>query len=786
VLEPELELAATIGAALREAAPAAHVDLARNLEEAQRLVMSDRPDLFVLDVDAVPDLSQDFLYDLRTSHPNARAIVLTGVHLATHREQAAGLGAIHFLEKPFPHDDFVDLVQALLSPSGEPDGEKFQGTLSDLHLADIIQLKCMSGSSAALQFTGPQGEKARVYFESGQVRHATAPGKEGVAAFNEVVSWRGGQISEVSGAGQTPRTIDLDWQILLMEAVRKMDETRDEGSVTTAAQPAAGGRKVLVIDDSLMLLSFVNEILSEANYHVVPAATAEDGLVAAANDVPDLILLDYILPDMKGDEVCRHLSQNPITANVRIIYMSGFGADLKLDKVNTANVIGSLNKPFTSDLLLKTVAKYMPNTSGESGSVAGETEQSSPAIKPSWAEPEPSAVPAPAWQEPPASAIEPAWSKPEPATAPAPAWQDAPAPAFEPAWSKPESPASEKPAWAETNAATPSPSEVAETVGIAVSAGAAGDAWWSAPVSPPVREQPARPEAQPATTSPVFEFPPASPSMPVRTEESFPVNGAFFSGDTSFFSLNDALQAIGKEKLTGTLRAFWSKETVELLARNGEIILVTTHDPQLYCPEAPITLVNVKAEKAEQARAQQRETGCPVFLTLAREELILREPAVQLVQHYGQKLFAQLWTEPRVRFVFAQSDTLPAYAQDVPGEADIDHWILTTLRCIQLQELEPAADLEADCIPAYTRDGFNRVQELRLTVAEAQFASQFNGVRSIAQIARNLRLDLKFARLTLFRFLALEIVECWPPAAVEKPEKRGFFQGLGKTIGLGE
>src|SRR4029077_6350003 len=128
-----------------------------------------------------------------------------------------------------------------------PDSEKFQGTLSDLHLADIIQLKCMSGSSAVLQFTGPQGEKARVYFENGQVRHATAPGQEGVAAFNEIVNWKGGQISEVAGAGTSPRTIELDWQILLMDAVRNLDETREHGS--TAAPRSSSVRKVLVIDD---------------------------------------------------------------------------------------------------------------------------------------------------------------------------------------------------------------------------------------------------------------------------------------------------------------------------------------------------------------------------------------------------------------------------------------------------------------------------------------------------------------------------------------------------------
>ncbi len=192
VLAPDEKLATAIAAALREAAPMAETDVARSLEEAQRLVVHQRPDLFVLDVDAIQDLGQEFLYDLRTSHPKARAIVLTAVHLASHRAQAAGLGAIHFLEKPFPHGDFVDFVQALLQPDAQQEGEKFQGTLSDLHIADIIQLKCMSGATSVLEFTGPRNEKARVFFEAGQVRHATAPGKDGVAAFNEIVSWKGG------------------------------------------------------------------------------------------------------------------------------------------------------------------------------------------------------------------------------------------------------------------------------------------------------------------------------------------------------------------------------------------------------------------------------------------------------------------------------------------------------------------------------------------------------------------------------------------------------------------
>src|SRR5207237_8226377 len=124
----------------------------------------------------------------------------------------------------------------------------------------------------------------------------------------------------------------------------------------------------------------------------------------------------------------------------------------------------------------------------------------------------------------------------------------------------------------------------------------------------------------------VAESSPSAASADTQEEEKIPLNGAFLSGDTTFFALTGALHTIGKEKLTGTLRCLWTKATVELLAKNGEIILVTTRDPELYCPEAPITLVNVDAEQTEQGRAEQRQTGCPLFLTLARQGLILHAP----------------------------------------------------------------------------------------------------------------------------------------------------------------
>jgi hypothetical protein len=280
---------------------------------------------------------------------------------------------------------------------------------------------------------------------------------------------------------------------------------------------------------------------------------------------------------------------------------------------------------------------------------------------------------------------------------------------------------------------------------------------------------------------------PSPPEFSAQSSsDSSPTADVFFAGDTNFFSLNWALRTIGKEKLTGVLRSFWANEDIELFARDGKVLLVTTRDPELYCSEAPITLVNIDTERVAQARAEQSKTGRPLFLTLAREDLILRDAASQLLQHYGQKLFAQLWGAPRVRFVFEQLSELPDFVTEESAEEDIDQWTLAAVRFVQLQDVADKVAYDQNWIPAYTRDGFERVQNLRLTVAEAQFASQFNGSRSIAQIARNLRLDMKLARLTLFRFLALEIVECWPPAAAEKEERSGVLKRLGRKIGLAE
>jgi hypothetical protein len=271
---------------------------------------------------------------------------------------------------------------------------------------------------------------------------------------------------------------------------------------------------------------------------------------------------------------------------------------------------------------------------------------------------------------------------------------------------------------------------------------------------------------------------PVASDEPVSKEST--TADVYFCGQTSFFPLNRALQAIVQEKLSGSLRLFWDQAPIDLLTQNGEIVFATTRDLELYCPESPAALANVDAEIVAKARAEQSETGTPLFLTLAQAEAITRSAAAELAQYYGQKLFSQVWLAPRVWLMFERNVEVPSGGNDVTSEPDVDDWALESLRFVQ--DISEHISFDPRTIPAYTKDGFERVRKLQLTPDEAQFASQFNGARSVQQIAKNLRLDLKSARLTLFRFVALEIVECWPASTAPPPERKSILRRVTRLI----
>lgn len=229
IVEDNESLVVVLSAVLKDLLPDHKLLPARTIEEAQTLACEYPADLFILDVNLPDGTGLDFLCDVKTTHPDARALVMTAAPLPEYREQAAHLGVVHFLEKPFDLNMFGDVVKSLLNPRMNAQTDRFQGTLRDLHITDIVQIKCMSGTTSVLEFNSPEGHKGIIHFQRGQIIHASVEGQEGIPAFNRIVRWKGGSFSEMVAIGQARRTIECEWQSLLMDAVREADEaTADE------------------------------------------------------------------------------------------------------------------------------------------------------------------------------------------------------------------------------------------------------------------------------------------------------------------------------------------------------------------------------------------------------------------------------------------------------------------------------------------------------------------------------------------------------------------------------
>lgn len=111
-------------------------------------------------------------------------------------------------------------------------------------------------------------------------------------------------------------------------------------------------KKILLIDDEPDVLTMVSKRLQAHQYRVLIAFSGLEGLKIAKEEHPDLVLLDYIMPQMRGDEVLRNLKKDPATKDIPVII---FTADVKKVKVGEVQRLGALDclfKPFTPDDLL--------------------------------------------------------------------------------------------------------------------------------------------------------------------------------------------------------------------------------------------------------------------------------------------------------------------------------------------------------------------------------------------------------------------------------------------------
>jgi two-component system KDP operon response regulator KdpE len=105
-----------------------------------------------------------------------------------------------------------------------------------------------------------------------------------------------------------------------------------------------GGRRVLVCDDELQILRALKVILRDAEFDVIAAATAQEALDAAAVQRPDAAILDLVLPDGDGVEVCRSIRE---WSAMPIIVLSAIGEEAQKIRALDAGADDYVTKPFS-------------------------------------------------------------------------------------------------------------------------------------------------------------------------------------------------------------------------------------------------------------------------------------------------------------------------------------------------------------------------------------------------------------------------------------------------------
>jgi PleD family two-component response regulator len=132
---------------------------------------------------------------------------------------------------------------------------------------------------------------------------------------------------------------------------------------------------VLVVDDEIANIELLNEILG-SKYEVLFASYGQEAIDIAQLQKPDLILLDIVMPEMDGYEVCMRLKADTRTKNIPIIFITAMGQDEDEARGLKIGAIDYITKPIRplivqarvrNHLELKSYRDFLENLSGTDG-----------------------------------------------------------------------------------------------------------------------------------------------------------------------------------------------------------------------------------------------------------------------------------------------------------------------------------------------------------------------------------------------------------------------------------
>ncbi len=351
ILEKERYLGECVGEYFADMERPYYVLEARSVSQAVEVMRDEPVDLLVSDHAGPSSIDGlELLMNIRTADVPTRVVLMADGKLEQDRTNALKMGCTCFLLKPFPEDKLCELIFRMLQPY-----QGFAGRVVRMRLEDIIQMFCYRHESTLIS-AFHEGHVGNIYVHDGEIVHAQCDAMTGVDAFYDILGWESGEFVSQVIFSAPPHTIFIDWQSLLMEGIRQKDEIRHAlapvSAPAEANQRAAAPiqrnnhgladaeavireteepqKRIMVVDDSRFIRKIVQEIL-QADSGLSVAGFASNGQEALAKIdelKPDLILLDWDMPVMKGSTALMHIMiKSPCPVIVLSSFLGGVGAN---------------------------------------------------------------------------------------------------------------------------------------------------------------------------------------------------------------------------------------------------------------------------------------------------------------------------------------------------------------------------------------------------------------------------------------------------------------------------
>ena len=117
--------------------------------------------------------------------------------------------------------------------------------------------------------------------------------------------------------------------------------------------------KILIVDDSRLIVNLAKMNLQKAGYDVLTAANGQEALEVVAQERPNLIILDIMMPIMDGFEACRRLKADANTEAIPVIFLTAKGQEEDRIQGLESGAVDFITKPFSPRKLIEKVSQYL-------------------------------------------------------------------------------------------------------------------------------------------------------------------------------------------------------------------------------------------------------------------------------------------------------------------------------------------------------------------------------------------------------------------------------------------